>query len=250
MYVETDMRIWLVWLAIALPASPCTIFKLSGGGRTLVGNNEDWENPRTRVWFRVAEPNKHGRVYFGFDDGWAQGGMNDEGLFFDWVAGFKADWTPSASRQDYSGNLCAKMLEEAATVEQAIALFRRYNERAFGYARIMIVDRTGASAILGWRDGDLLVVRTSEAWQAMGFGQVIAGTMLPVMGTPTVEGFRDTLKAALQSGRYGTKYSNVYDLQKLEVHVWDFHRGRGPVTYRLAEELEKGDHRYDLTLFQ
>jgi hypothetical protein len=242
------MRALAAWIVLGCltPAMPCTIFKVTGGNRTLVGNNEDWENPRTRVWFRVAEPHKHGRVFFGFDDGWAQGGMNDQGLFFDWVAGYKADWSASPARQNYAGNLCVKMLEESATVEDALALFRRYNERAFGYARIMVVDRTGASAIVGWRDGDLLVLRPAGAWQAMGFGGAKAEPVLREMGAPSVDGFRDVLKAALQSGRYPTQYSNVYDLAAREVYVYDFNHGRGPFRFKLAEELKKGDHRYEI----
>ncbi len=198
------MRTLAAWLVLGCltPAVPCTIFKLTQGARTLVGNNEDWENPRTRAWFRVAEAHKHGRVFFGFDDGWAQGGMNDEGLFFDWVAGYKVDgWLPSPARRNYTGNLCVKMLEECATVEEAVALFRRYNERAFAYARMMVVDRTGASAIVGWKDGDLLVLRPSGAYQVMGFGGRTAEPLLRQMRAPSVESIRDVLKAALQSGR-------------------------------------------------
>ncbi len=57
----------------------CTIFVLTDTNRTLFANNEDWSNPRTRVWFIPAIEKHFGAVYVGFDDG-AQGGMNTEGL--------------------------------------------------------------------------------------------------------------------------------------------------------------------------
>src|SRR5687767_2709878 len=75
-------------------ASACTIFILTDDRRALFCNNEDYSNPKTRIWFIPGESGRHGCVYFGFDDDWGQGGMNTEGLAFDWVAGFKEKWEP------------------------------------------------------------------------------------------------------------------------------------------------------------
>jgi hypothetical protein len=49
-------------------ALACTAFCAVGSGQVLVGNNEDWSNPRTKLWFVPAEPGSYGRVYVGFDD--------------------------------------------------------------------------------------------------------------------------------------------------------------------------------------
>ena len=32
----------------------CTAFCARGNGHVLVGNNEDWDNPHTRVWFETS----------------------------------------------------------------------------------------------------------------------------------------------------------------------------------------------------
>jgi len=50
---------------------------MSDGQRVLVGNNEDYNIPHTRVWFIPAENGHYGRVYFGYDNWSPQGGMND-----------------------------------------------------------------------------------------------------------------------------------------------------------------------------
>ena len=71
----------LLTLADTTPA--CTAFLVAQGDTVLVGDNEDYFNPRTHVWFVPAEEGKLGRVYFGFDDFNPQGGMNERGLFFD-----------------------------------------------------------------------------------------------------------------------------------------------------------------------
>ena len=53
------------------------MFKITQGGKTLVGNNEDYWNPNTRVWFEQSEGEKMGAMYVGFDDLYPQGGMNE-----------------------------------------------------------------------------------------------------------------------------------------------------------------------------
>ena len=57
------------------PADACTAFMMSDGESVLVGNNEDYKIPYTRVWFVPAENKRYGRVYFGYDNWSPQGGM-------------------------------------------------------------------------------------------------------------------------------------------------------------------------------
>ena len=144
----------------------CTIFKVTQPGITLVGNNEDWSDPDSKVWFLAPDEGKYGRVFFGFKDCRAQGGMNDQGLFYDWVARDKCDWKPDPDKDYYTGSLAEKILEESATVEQALNLYEKYNESSFADAMTMIVDKTGASAIVGWENGKLNIVKSQS-----GFGR-------------------------------------------------------------------------------
>jgi hypothetical protein len=77
----------LAFFSIAsLPVLACTIFVLTDRNRALFFNNEDWLNPKTRIWFVPAGDGYFGCAYVGFDDGYAQGGLNTKGLAFDWVA--------------------------------------------------------------------------------------------------------------------------------------------------------------------
>jgi hypothetical protein len=46
----------------------CTIFVLTDTTRALFCNNEDWSNPKTRIWFMPAGDGYYGGVYVGFDD--------------------------------------------------------------------------------------------------------------------------------------------------------------------------------------
>jgi hypothetical protein len=82
---------------IAAPVFACTIFVLTDGTRTLFLNNEDWLNPRTRIWFAPAVTGHYGCAYVGFDDGYPQGGLNTKGVAFVWVAGYMEEWPPDPS---------------------------------------------------------------------------------------------------------------------------------------------------------
>ena len=64
--------IMLIIILLALvPGSSlyaCTGFCISKGNTVLVGNNEDYMDPDTKVFYVPAEKDKYGGVYFGFDN--------------------------------------------------------------------------------------------------------------------------------------------------------------------------------------
>ncbi len=247
------MRILTATVAIVIllaslhePARACTIFKVTRSGMTLVGNNEDDNNPDTKVWFLVPEKDKYGRVFFGYNDAIPQGGMNDRGLFFDWVADNPSkDWKRDPRKLNYAGSVSEKILEEAGSVEEALRFYEIYNETAFLRSRAMFVDRTGASAIVGWKDGKVAIVR-GEGVQAMGFGREPAERKLDTMKVLSVRSVASALRAATQDGEYPTQYSNIYDLQRSNVYVYLFHQKIPAVKLNLKRELSRGNHFYNI----
>ncbi len=227
-------------------ALACTIFTLRGPGSAWVGNNEDWSYPRSKVWFLPAEPGRHGRVVFGFENGIAQGGMNDRGVFFDWVAGAPTGWTLDPAKPPAPGYLGELVLERAATVDEAVALLREYNEPSFQTGHMVVADRSGDSAVVEWEGGALRVRRIEGRFLAYGFGAAQVRRGLERLEAPSPPALAMVLADALQGGTFATKYSNVYDLRGLRVHWYDFHRHAGPFEFDLAAELAKGPHFYEL----
>jgi len=242
-------RVVMMLLVVALSVGlvePCTIFKATNDGRTLVGNNEDWEDVPTRVWFLAPQEGSFGRVLFGFVNGWVQGGMNDQGLFLDWVAGYTTGWTRSPDLPDFFENISEKILEEASTVDEALALCASFNIDGFSAARMMLVDREGHSAIVGFESGRLRVWRSDTSVQTIGARAEKANRMLRAGTDISVDGFAEILSACRLKGRFQTRYSNIYDLREGEVHVYDFAGNEHGVVLNLKTELEKGSHYYDV----
>jgi len=254
-YIKLFDKIHLIGLAftlllaafISVPASSCTIFVLTNGQQVLFCNNEDWSNPKTRIWFVAAGDGHYGCAYVGFDDGWAQGGLNTKGLAFDWVAGYMEKWKPERGMKNVRGNPSERMLETCATIEEAIAFYKMHREPSFSRARILIADRAGTSVIIGVRDGHL---QFEKANQSRGFGYrgAIAETMLAKSSEPTVANGAIILRACLQKGQYATKYSNVFDLKSGNIFIFQFPEREDTVNLNLANELRKSSHYYDMAL--
>ncbi len=239
--------ILLLMLSMGQPVNACTIFKVTRLGRTLVGNNEDDNNPDTKVWFLTPEKGKYGRVFFGYNDGIPQGGMNDRGLFFDWVADNPSEsWTRDARKLNYGGSVSEKILEEAATVEEGLRFYELYNETAFLKSRTMLVDRNGAAAIVSWRDGRVNIERSARDVLAMGFAGETAKRGLDGIKRLSLESVRSLLESCIQGGEYPTQYSNLYDLERGDVYLYLFHRKLPSVRLNLKAELHKGNHFYNI----
>lgn len=234
----------LTVLAAGATLRACTIFVLVDDDRVLFCNNEDWSNPKVRIWFVPAAAGRQGCAYVGFDDGWGQGGVNTAGLAYDWVAGFELKWERKG-QQGVAGNPAERMLESCATVDEAWAFFERHWEPGFSYAKILVADRTGASAVIQARDGELTIVRARDC-RGFGYNGPMVTQMLETAREPTIETAALILRAAAQDGPFATKYSNVFDLKSGNIYLFHPPTRPSPVQLNLASELAKGAHFYDL----
>jgi hypothetical protein len=227
----------------------CTIFVLTDTNRALFCNNEDWSETKTRMWFLPAGEGHFGAVYVGFDNGFAQGGLNTEGLGYDWVAGFTDTWEPDPKLPTARGNSGQRMLETCATVKEAIAFYQTHREPEFRRARILVADKTGASVIIGAKDGKLLV-ETESHCRGFGFGRQMLDPALAKNPKPTVANGFKILRECRQPGQYATKYSNIYDLKSGDIFLYPFPDRDDEVKLNLAAELKKGAHYYDMLQIQ
>jgi hypothetical protein len=240
----------LAFLSLAsLPVRACTIFVLTDTNRALFCNNEAGPDTKTRVWFLPAGEGHFGAVYVGYDNGYAQGGMNTEGLAYDWVAGFTEDWHPDSSLPTLRVNPGQRMLETCATVNDAIAFYWNHRVPAFARARILVADKTGASVIIGAKDSKLLVEKQSRC-RGFGFGQQTLDAALAKRPAPTVANGFKILRDCRQTGQYTTRYSNIYDLKSGDIFLYPLQDRDDEVKLNLTAELEKGAHYYEMPQIQ
>lgn len=236
----------LALAAMTLPgARACTIVLLADGDNVLFCNNEDWSDPKTRIWFIPGNETRHGCVFVGFENGWGQGGMNTEGLAFDWVAGFKETWDRDPALKPVQGNPAQRMLESCSNLDEAIRFFETHWEPSFAYARIFVGDRTGASAVIGARKGRLHVERSGQSC-AFGYRGSVARELLTRRPESSPTNAIAILRASRQEGQFATKYSNVFDLRNGEIILHGPPDWEKPVRLHLEDELKKGGHYYDL----
>lgn len=248
-----------VCLGSSAPPSflPCTIFMAVDDDQVLFGNNEDWMDPCGAIRYIPAAKGKYGVIYFSHSNLHPQGGMNDQGLCFDYAATGRLRVTGSSRKPKHEGSLMDRVMRECATVKEALAMHDRYNLSFMEKHQTLVCDASGDSAII---EGDV-VLRKKGAYQVTtNFYRSktpskritcprykIANGLLGKKGRKlTVEAMRDVLAAAHQEGRYPTQYSNVYDLKKREVYVYHFHNFTNVVKINLAAELEKGARIVDL----
>ncbi len=240
--------------------SACTAFCAANGLQVLVGNNEDGDNPFTRLWFLPAQDGKFGRVYVGFDNLTPQGGMNERGLWFDGFATGTLEADPASGKPPAPLMILDRAMSRCATVEEVIHLYERYDRSFLRNAVLMYADASGDSVIIESRS----VLRKKGRYQLQtNFHQSlpkpeydcerfrIATGMLEQAGDDlSVELFRRILAAVHAEAPDATLYSNIYDLQRRVMYLYDFHNFENVVRFDLAVELKKGPRILEIpTLF-
>lgn len=239
----------------SLPVYGCTIFTLISSDQVLFCSNEDWKDSKARIWFVPAtqsssiDKKKYGCAYVGFSNQWGQGGVNTEGLAYDWVAGFSKKWKRNPKLKKVHGNPAERMLESSATVDDAILFFQNNWEPSFSYAKILIGDRTGVSAIIGAKNGKL-DIKVSKNSHGFGYGIKRIQKLIDEPPNPTLANASLMLQKAIQEGQYATRYSNVFDLKTGNILIFRFPRHPSPVKLNLVEELNKEAHYYDIAAIE
>ena len=230
-------------------APACTGIVLNDGQRVWVGNNEDWSNPRTKIWFVQPGNGRYGSLFFGFDNFWPQGGMNQKGLFFDAFALSPKPVGETEVKPRYKGDLIKEVMGICATVKEALAMIDGYSLSFMTHFQWLIADATGDAAIV---EGNA-IVRKKGDWQVVtNFRQSetapdeiscpryrIARDLLTKCGKDKMQCVRNILAATHQEGRSLTLYSNIYDLKSRQVHVYHFHNFQNEVVIDIEKELER-----------
>jgi hypothetical protein len=229
---------------------------ISKNGVVLAGNNEDFFEPRTRIWFYPASKRKYGRVYVGYDRYLTpyQGGMNDQGLFLDMNAVNSTGWRPDPSKPSFDGCIIDHVLSHYAKVDEVVVFFQEHNV-PLDNVRVPVADAEGNSVIVEWAKGETQFVYKQGDYQIStnhvqsNYDNLdeypctrhkIADQILRNAETASVDLIRSVLSATHFEYLAQTLYSNICDLKRKRIYLYHFHNFEEVVTFDLEDELGKG----------
>ena len=234
-------------------------------GTTFFGSNEDNEKADTNIWFLPAEEGKYGGVYLGYNDGFAQGGMNDRGLCFDGASTPRSNLRFHPKKKAYEGNLIKKVMEECATVDEVVKMIDDYQFTVLQkQGQLMFADASGDAVVVGGpgkRSRDIDVLRKKKSYMVLsnffpgnpkkgGYPCIrhsVATQMFDLDATPSTDNLVSILKAVhLEGSETATVYSNIFDLNHKTMKVYYFHNYKEVVEFKLEDELKKGPHSYKI----
>ncbi|MEU7826980.1 C45 family peptidase [Catellatospora sp. NPDC049133] len=233
----------------------CSLFAALGDrSRPVFGRNFDWD-PNPALVLRADPPDGHASIslvdlrYLGFsaaDDPRGDrrlldapllpfDGLNERGLAVGMAADESAHSVPDPAKPTVgSVRILRLVLDQAATVDEALAIFARHNLDFTGGPPLhyLLADASGASALVEYTDGHQRVERGTAPWRALtnvplaGVGEqerrhdrryrVLADALSASGGTVTEAGAMDLLRSVAQPH---TRWSVTYDLATGQVRV-------------------------------
>lgn len=143
---------FLGFLMIPNISTACSVLYYvdSKTGKIYAVNNEDyWLDVDAYIQIEPKSKNEFARLWYGWDN-FAQGGINDKGLFFD------AAVTPEKEKRKSYGNpknnLGDKILAHCSTVEEALSFLEK-EKIALNKSHMMFGDKTGKAVVVEWING-------------------------------------------------------------------------------------------------
>jgi choloylglycine hydrolase len=149
---------------IILPdqTSACSMFYYvdKATGKIYFVNNEDYlYNVKAIIQINPKSKNEFARLWYGWND-FAQGGINEFGLFFDGAVTPKQA-LPDGYHNPEGRNLGDEFLSKCKTVDEAVDFLEK--ERiAISEGHIMFGDNTGNAVVVEWVNGEKRLVQKQD----------------------------------------------------------------------------------------
>lgn len=251
-----------VFLGFDSEPESCTIFTVKRGDTVFFGNNEDYFPKHTRMQFIPASEGKYGRVYFGIagiNTFSILGGMNDQGLSADENIVPYSSLTMHSDKQLCLGDLIPHLLEECATVEEAIDWIQPYNLVPLMIMQVHVADKTGDAAIFGvGTDGEINITRKTGDYLISTNFNVAHGRSecdrydkaeellnAIILDSDLTVDYGLSILEATHNPRL-TIYSNLNNLKSKDIYIYSQHDFERRAVINLDDELLKGFHSYDI----
>lgn len=216
-------------------------------GEVFAAANEDNYTGFANMWFNPTTKDRYGSICFGLSDLQAQAAMNEYGLFYDFTA---QNIKPESYQltKPYQGDLMFEILGKCKTVVEALE-YMKTHEYSVG-SQVLIADATGNSVIVNpgakvLKNGSYQINTNFDIRDLAGHNYTcgrydIADRMLSNTSSVSVPFLKDVLNRTRQEGNLSTIYSNIYDLKRGIIYIYNFHDFNHVLTIDLKKELKKG----------
>ena len=247
-------------LLVSYSADACFILFLKDENNILVANHEDWFANDAAMKINPPVHGRYGSVIFTFlTEGWAQGGMNEKGLFFDAAQTPYQDVSFGSDKRTPKSYPWQEILDKAATVREALEILNHYALPELSEATVMLGDATGEAAIIGVHnnkvdirplDGRYQIQTNFNRWHPelnnepkceryQKAEQIISGH--PDVNVITM---RNILEKTHQDSL--TVYSNIYDLKNRMIYTYSKRNFREAIITTLPDIFEYGECLFSL----
>lgn len=270
-FLKTSILTLLTFLCVET-SFPCSMYKVTASGKTMVGNNEDSWGRDAKIWFEQGTNGKFGVVCVGYarKQPHPDGALNEYGLAFDaFTMPHKSDIPEKdPSKKDFAYAHIKTIMQQCKTVDEVYAFLEELNLHVlngspiFNGGMLLFVDKTGKYLVV---EASKLTFGNDNKFALANFS--ICDTK--DLSTIKVERYRkgiaflnnkrldtslsfctalsDTMSVNRAKIGDGTLYTNIYDLDEGLIHLYFFHDFSKRVTFNLKEELSKGNHSYNFT---
>ncbi|RYM31418.1 hypothetical protein ERX46_16030 [Brumimicrobium glaciale] len=233
----------------------CSMYKITMHGKTFVGNNEDFWNSNTRIWFEKGKTSEYGSMYVGYDNMYPQGGMNEEGLVFD---GFAIDpYIPrhKSNKPIFQADMGKTIMQTCKNVDDVRNFLNNYDLSSLSQGMILYVDKSGDYLIV---EADTMIKGNDDKYLLSNFCPSrtpdLNAVKIPFYqrGRKMLEAEADTTLSYLRSlsdtlhqrwpdNVAGTLYTTIYDLNEGTVNLYFYHDYNFSVKFKLKDKLNKRD---------
>lgn len=253
-------------------AIPCSMYKITIHGKTMVGNNEDSWGQDAKIWFEQGKNGKFGVVCVGYarKNSNPDGAMNEHGLAFDAFTMFRKGTLPDRDpkKKDFGYSHVKTIMQECKTVEEVYAFLAKLNlhildgSPIFNGGMLLFVDKSGKYLVV---EADKMTLGNEEKFVLANFSVADTKDLSTIKLERYCKGvaflnhhqldsslsfctnLSDTMSVNRAKIGDGTLYTNIYDLQEGLIHLYFYHDFSKRKTFNLKEELAKGNHAYNFT---
>lgn len=246
--------------------NPCSMYKVTKNGKTMVGCNEDAWRTTSHIWFENGN-NKapFGAAFTGsrFDggNGYApQSGMNEHGLIFSRLASYH----PENKNSDFKNRLkitnptqyLKDILHTCKTVEDVRKYIEKYDYSYFIEDVFIYVDKSGkyivvepykiisgndASYVLSNFCPSITSKEDASKLERYQNGVLFLGNKMET-DLEFCRKLSDTMHVCREKIGDGTLLTSIWDNTNGTVNLYFYHKYDKTIQFNIKEELAKGNH--------